>query len=249
MRKTTLILAGAVAFDLGVMAVSAQAQQAGPAPPPASGPTGSGQAARSARIPGPSEAGAQFTQHGGSTANSAGLESVGAAQPGSCARGKHIPDSRVDACRAPGARGSDPASISSEAAPADPPPRQAAAAADYYLKLTAAYPARSCIAARGHVVTHEGVQQCRLPGPATPRDSQDFRTEGHLGVADDSDIYKQGASLNFAKIDTNYTARACIAQRGEVVTREGVQQCALPDPASASPGRERRQAAPALPRE
>jgi hypothetical protein len=51
MKRTTLILAGAAIFDLGVMAVSAQAQQRTPdhapqAGPTTSGPVSSGQASR-----------------------------------------------------------------------------------------------------------------------------------------------------------------------------------------------------------
>jgi hypothetical protein len=195
MRRTAFILAGAAIFDLGVMAVSAQAQQAGPA-------------------------------------------------------------SRVSTPDGHSASGGEPV---------DAAPRQAATV-DYFLKLSAAYPARSCTAARGQVVTHEGVQQCRLPGPPQQGDRQAFRIEGHVGATDDAggastrrsgpgatgaddDFHKQGVSLNFTKIDMNHTARACIAQRGEVVTHEGVPQCAAPGPATASPARERRSAAPAVARE
>lgn len=42
MKRTALILAGAAVFDLGVMAVAAQAQQRTQTPPVRSGPTASG---------------------------------------------------------------------------------------------------------------------------------------------------------------------------------------------------------------
>ncbi|HWQ85990.1 hypothetical protein [Brevundimonas sp.] len=125
------------------------------------------------------------------------------AQRTACANGKHIPDARLSACRA---------------TPSDPSgPASQTRAVDMFLKIDADFTARACMARRGEVVRHEGVQQCRLPAPG------------------DLDIHKQGVALNFTKIDIHYTARACIAQRGEVVTRDGVQQCALP----AEPGNNR----------
>lgn len=142
MQKTALILAGAAVFDLGVMVVASQAQQA-PLPP-------------------------SSFQIGGS---------------------------------------------------ADP-----SRAVDMFLKIDRVNSVQACTARRGEVVMREGVQQCRLPGPAG---SPDLRA-----APEDLDIHKQGLALNFTKIDIHYTARACIAQRGEVVTRDGVQQCALP----AAPG-------------
>ncbi|MDI1325685.1 MAG: hypothetical protein PSV23_02690 [Brevundimonas sp.] len=45
----------------------------------------------------------------------------------------------------------------------------------------------------------------------------------------------------FLKIDRVNSVQACIAQRGEVVTRDGVQQCALPaDPGNNRAGPSRR---------
>lgn len=52
MKRTALILAGAAVFDLGVMAVSAQAQQTIRDPAPRSGPVSSGQASRPSTGPG-----------------------------------------------------------------------------------------------------------------------------------------------------------------------------------------------------
>lgn len=52
MKRTALILAGAAVFDLGVVAVSAQAQQTTREPAPRSGPVSSGQASRPSTGPG-----------------------------------------------------------------------------------------------------------------------------------------------------------------------------------------------------
>lgn len=125
------------------------------------------------------------------------------AQVTACANGKHIPDARLSACRA---TSSDPSG-----------PAGQTRAVDFFLKIDRVNSVQACMARRGEVVRHEGVQQCRLPAPG------------------DLDIHKQGVALNYTKIDIDYTARACIAQRGEVVTRDGVQQCALP----AEPGNNR----------
>jgi len=223
MRRTALILAGAAVFDLGVMAVAAKAQESS-RPSPGTAVADPGRAPNRDHI----DQDAQFA----------------------CANGQHIRD-RPGACRA---------------APSDPSgPAAQSTAVDMFLKIEGLNTVQACTARRGQVVRHEGSQQCRLPAPTGQGDRQDFRIEGHIGVAGDtggasarsagpgatagdSDYYKYGEALNFTKIDVDYTARTCIAQRGEVVTREGVQQCALPGPAPAR-ARERSPGASAVPRE
>ena len=138
-----------------------------------------------------------------------------------CANGKHLPDAQLSACRDTTADSSGPASQTR--------------AVDMFLKIDGVNSVQACTARRGDVVRHEGVQQCRLPASAG---SQSLRAAPGAGMGTspgDVDIHKQGLALNFLKIDIHYTARACIAQQGEVVTHEGVQQCALP----ANPGENR----------
>ncbi|MDP3656001.1 MAG: hypothetical protein Q8R45_03420 [Brevundimonas sp.] len=153
MKRTALILAGAAAFDLGVMVVASKAQQA--SLPPSSFSTG-----------------------------------------GSAGQSRAV---------------------------------------DYFLKIDQLNSVQACVARRGEVVMHEGSQQCRLPGPAGSANPRAAPNAGPGTSPGDADIHKQGLALNFTKIDIHYTARACIAQRGEVVTHDGVQQCALP----ADPGNNR----------
>ena len=131
------------------------------------------------------------------------------AQRTACANGKHLPEAQLSACR--------------DNAPDSASPAGQTRAADMFLKIDRVNSVQACTARRGEVVRHEGVQQCRLPASAG---------SGMGTSPGDADIHKQGLALNFTKIDIHYTARACIAQQGEVVTREGVQQCALP----ANPG-------------
>ncbi|MBI2260781.1 MAG: hypothetical protein HYU62_03865 [Caulobacterales bacterium] len=108
---------------------------------------------------------------------------------------------------------------------------------EIFIKIDAVNTVQACTARRGEIVRHEGVQQCRLPAPAG---SPNLRAAPNAGPGD-SDIHKQGLSLNFMKIDVDYTARACVAQRGEVVTHEGVQRCRLPgDPGDIQPSSPRR---------
>ncbi|MDI6624578.1 MAG: hypothetical protein QME55_07595 [Brevundimonas sp.] len=123
MRKTALILAGAVAFDLGVVVVSAQAQESvRPSP--------------GAVVAAP-----------GTIPNRDHIDQD--AQITACADGKHMPDTRLSACRT---NPSDPSGPASQTR-----------AGDMFLKIDAGFTARACASRRGAVVRHEGVQQCRLP--------------------------------------------------------------------------------------
>jgi len=140
------------------------------------------------------------------------------AQLRGCANGKHLPEAQLSACRDTTVDPSGPAGQNR--------------AVDMFLKLDGVNSVQACTARRGEVVRHEGIQQCRLPASAG---SPNLRATPGAGMGTspgDADIHKQGLALNFMKIDIHYTARACIAEQGEVVTREGVQQCALP----ANPG-------------
>ena len=77
------------------------------------------------------------------------------------------------------------------------------------------------------VVASQAQQQTREP----PRSSGPGAGQG-TAPSGSGDIFKQSLSFNYQKIDFEYTAQACIADRGEVVRREGSQQCRLgaPDP-------------------
>lgn len=163
MRKTALILAGAAAFDLGVMAVAAQAQQAQGSP--TSGPTTTGQAPAGIRggfiiplVAGRARSETTGDQSPEATRATDGHKIEGVAGVRACSPGAAGP------CRDP--------------APFDP------------------------------------------SAPAVPAAAQRSAT---------TDLYmKTSGNLRYLKIDNTHTARTCIAQRGEVIMREGVQQCALP---------------------
>ena len=202
MRKAAIILATAAVFDLGVMAVAAQAQQQTREPPRSSGP-GAGQGTA------PSGSEDIFKQ-----------------------------------------------SLSFN-----------------YQKIDFEYTAQACIADRGEVVRREGGQQCRLGAPGRPTAGANDGASG-LAVQDPTGpggnggcipglpnsggstgpctgapvaISDQGVDGGlvpwrstarpqiklreeyfFLKIDAALPLRACIARRGEVVTHEGSQQCRLP---------------------
>lgn len=180
MRKTALILAGAVAFDLGVVVVSVQAQE-------------------SAR-PSP---GAVVTAPG-TTPNRDHIDQD--AQRTACANGKHIPAAQLSACRATPPDSSGPAGqtravdmfLKIDAAftaractagrgvvvrhegvqqcrlPAtgDADIHKQGVALNF-TKIDIHYTARACLAQRGEVVTRDGVQQCALPAePGNTRPSR-----------------------------------------------------------------------------
>ena len=170
MKKTALILAGAAAFDLGVMTVSVQAQESlRPSP-------GSVVAAP------------------GTTSNRDNIDQD--AQLTACANGKHIPDARLSTCRATPSDSSGTASQTRSVdmflkidrvnsvqactarrgevvrhegvqqcrlpAPGDADIHKQGLALNF-TKIDIDYTARACIAQRGEVVMRDGVQQCALP--------------------------------------------------------------------------------------
>lgn len=177
MRKAALILAGAAAFDLGVMAVSVQAQESlRPSP-------------------------GTVVAAPGTTSNRDHIDQD--AQLTACANGKHIPEARLSTCRATPSDSSGPASQTRSVdmflkidrvnsvqactarrgevvrhegvqqcrlpAPGDSDIHKQGLALNY-TKIDIHYTARACIAQRGEVVTRDGIQQCALPaGPGGDR--------------------------------------------------------------------------------
>ncbi len=151
MRKTALILASALAFDLGIVSVAAQAQQQTPEPP--RGPaTGTGPT-------------------GGRAGGVSGLAAVDPDSPGAATgRGNQL---------GPGYGGGpaceectdEPAAISDQAAAGNLTSYLAATPSDghkhrqdhVFIKLDRVNTVRACLARRGDVVDHEGARQCRLP--------------------------------------------------------------------------------------
>ena len=123
MRKTALILAGAAVFDLGVVAVSVQAQES---LRPVAG---------------------NFVTAPGTTSNRDHIDQD--AELTACANGKHIPDARLSACRASPSASSGPANQ--------------ARSVDMFLKIDRVNSVQACTARRGEVVMRDGVQQCALP--------------------------------------------------------------------------------------
>jgi len=170
MRKAAIILAGAAMFDLGLIVVSAQAQESSRPSP-----------------------GAVVTAPG-TTTNRDHIDQD--ARITGCANGKHIPEAQLSACRADPSDPSGPAGqtravdmflkinagftaracasrrgevVRHEGVQQCRLP--AAGELDIhkqgvalnFTKIDIHYTARACIAQRGEVVTHEGVQQCALP--------------------------------------------------------------------------------------
>ncbi|MDO9588906.1 MAG: hypothetical protein Q7J13_13350 [Brevundimonas sp.] len=152
MKRTALILAGAAAFDLGVMAVAAQAQQQTREPPRISGPG----------------AGRETAPSGLAVQDPTGPGGNGGCTPG-------LPNSGGSTGPCTGA----PVAISDQAGAAGgQEPRRSAGPGgnikwdiEYrFFKIEAALTPRACIARRGEVVMHEGVRQCRLPATTRSED-------------------------------------------------------------------------------
>lgn len=171
MKRTALILAGAAAFDLGVMAVAAQAQEQRSAPAddykiggtalPQSPGTPSGSAVRDPGGPG-------------------GTGGTGGCTPGGAGSG------------CPGG----PAAISDQAAAGNLTAIMPTAQSDgqtsgrthrdhkgetaIFIKMDRVNTLQACTARQGQVVTHEGVQQCRIPtaGAAAPTIGNPTRRPG-----------------------------------------------------------------------
>lgn len=152
MKRTALILAGAAAFDLGVMAVAAQAQQQTQTPPvriptTTTGPT----------FPGPGE--------GGAVVDPTGPGGNGGCTPGGVPR----PGRPSEPCA--------PAAISDQAAAGNLTSFLPTAESDgfkikslgaTYIKVDRVNTIQACRARQGEVVRHEGAQQCRLPVSEAP---------------------------------------------------------------------------------
>ncbi|WP_298744562.1 hypothetical protein [uncultured Brevundimonas sp.] len=187
MKRTALILAGALAFDLGVMAVAAQARQQTREPPrgPATGAlqepsttrfrdsTARGTTCR------PGESGPCRPPAGPTGGRAGGMSGLAVQDPtgpggnGGCTPGLPGPGRPTGPCAG------EPASISDQAAAGNLTSYLPAAESDghkhsgeyRYLKIDAALPLRACLARRGEVVRHEGVRQCRLPATARLEDA------------------------------------------------------------------------------
>lgn len=151
MKRAALILAGAAAFDLGVMAVAAQAQQAG-APPVRIPTTSTGPT-----FPGPGE--------GGAVVDPTGPGGNGGCTPGGVPR----PGRPSEPCA--------PAAISDQAAQGNLTSFMRTSPSDElkikmlgatYIKVDRVNTIQACRARQGEVVMHEGAQQCRIAAPEAP---------------------------------------------------------------------------------
>ncbi|MBX9803708.1 MAG: hypothetical protein K2Y04_13240 [Caulobacteraceae bacterium] len=151
MKRAALILAGAAAFDLGVMAVAAQAQQAG-APPVRIPTTSTGPT-----FPGPGE--------GGAVVDPTGPGGNGGCTPGGVPR----PGRPSEPCA--------PAAISDQAAQGNLTSFMRTSPSDElkikmlgttYIKVDRVNTIQACRARQGEVVMHEGAQQCRITAPEAP---------------------------------------------------------------------------------
>ena len=86
-------------------------------------------------------------------------------------RGEVVTHEGVQQCRVP-ADGAGSANARAGPPPGDPAPRGrimqelSSMEVQIFIKIDAVDTIQACTARRGEVVTHEGVQQCRLPGPA-----------------------------------------------------------------------------------
>ncbi len=147
MKRTALILAGAVAFDLGVMAVAAQAQQQTQAPPVRIPTTSTGPT-----FPGSGE--------GGAVVDPTGPGGNGGCTPGGVPR----PGRPSEPC--------GPAAITDQAAQGNLtavlPTAEGVPFKEQrvtYFKIDRVNTIQACRARQGEVVRHQGAQQCRIPPP------------------------------------------------------------------------------------
>jgi hypothetical protein len=166
MKRTALILAGAVAFDLGVMAVAAQAQQAGDPPPSSSGTNINEGLITNTNSKFPTQPSTGTVSPGPRTGGTAVWDPTGT---GGCTPGSPLSGGTANPC-APGAIGgqiTDQAaqgnlSLATPTAGGDGP-RDHKGDSYTYFKIDRVNTLQSCRARQGEVVRHEGAQQCRIP--------------------------------------------------------------------------------------
>ncbi|MDZ4364153.1 hypothetical protein [Brevundimonas sp.] len=172
MKRTALILAGAAAFDLGVMVVAAQAQDRRSAPVEEVKISGSGLTQSTDRV-------APGAASGGAVQDPTGT--------GGCIPGPPLPGGTANPC-APAvftsySVGDLNARLSMEPS-GDPPPAAGRyidkTSSTVFIKIDRVNTVQACTARQGEVTTHQGVQQCRIPAPAAPAVGNPTRRPGGI---------------------------------------------------------------------
>lgn len=211
MKTTVLILAGAVAFDLGVVAVSAQAQQqatapAGRAAHVPSNPNRSGDSGTIIQTPWlppvPTPPGVEGSVSATKYIDKSEpvifikMDTVNTVRACEARRGEVVVHEGVQQCRLPAAevpagrepslrgtsgdeRGAMLGTVNGQHSDRESGPASMSAI-DIFIKIDGVNNVRACLARRGEVVTHEGVQQCRLPPSETPAASAPTRRPGGI---------------------------------------------------------------------
>lgn len=171
MKRTALILAGAAAFDLGVMAVAVQAQT-----PPT---TRSDEFVNQGLITNSnSKLTAQDRQPAspGTASGAAVVDPTGPGGNGGCTPGGPIPGGRPNPCPPPAISDQAAAGNLTSFARTNPSGgqwnssghREQKQEAAIYIKLDRVNTIQACTARGGEVVPHQGAQHCRIPPPAAP---------------------------------------------------------------------------------